>query len=375
MSDTSSHHGESHVGNREERKKKRQLSSILLVLVAVMFGSSMDCIARFLQQGGQSIHPFQIIVARMGVTCVMSCLAMWFSKVEDFPLGKPGVRKWLLLRAFSGYAGLYCLYFSIHYLPLAEATVIRFLVPLATAILCSKAFNRPFTNGELGAGLVAIAGIVLIAHPTAIFGEVHDIVRPPLTSAGEIDEVTPKMHLISVLVSIIGVGCAAVAYTTIKVIGEDTHALISVNYFAFMATVTSTFALLVVPGIGFTMPQGQRQWILLVLMGVFGFLLQLLLTMGMQREKGSKSTSMLYVQVIFALALDWGIWSVIPGAWSMVGGSIVLISTIWSAMQKSEDAGGDPDKNGDVDDEETALLGAITEGGEVGVKNTQRNDS
>lgn len=146
--------------------------------------------------------------------------------------------------------------------------------------------------------------------------------------------------------------------------GNRAHALFSVNYFAFIAAVGSAAALIVIPGIDFVMPHDAKEWILLVAMGLFGFALQFLLTAGLQLDKSPKATAMLYVQVIFALGFDFGIWGVIPGGWSLFGGAIVVASTLWSALQKSPAPKEVPAKK-TVVDEETALLGAQTEDGEA----------
>jgi drug/metabolite transporter (DMT)-like permease len=214
--------------------------------------------------------------------------------------------------------------------------------------------GQTFTRKEFIAGLVALIGVVIIAHPPWLFGEVNDELRPKKPSG--IDKVTPAQRFIAIVVSIIGVAGASGAYTTIRVIGNRAHALMSVNYFALLATIGSTVALLVIPGIGFQKPQSAREWILLVSMGVLGFILQFLLTAGLQLDKSSKATSMLYVQIIFALAFDWGIWGVIPGAWSMFGGAVVICSTLWSALQKPS---GKVEKKIEPD-EESALLGSAS---------------
>ncbi|KAI8933399.1 hypothetical protein NX059_010014 [Plenodomus lindquistii] len=334
-----------------------------LILCAEFVGGSMDAMARYLQQGETKFHPFQVIVARMGITFILSSAYMWWTNVPDFPLGARSVRGWLLLRASFGFGGLYCLYYSVHYLPLAEATVFRFLVPIVTAWLCSVFLGQAFTRKELIAGLVALMGVIIIAHPPWLFGEVNDEIHPKKPSI--IDKVTPAQRFIAILVSILGVAGASGAYTMIRVIGNRAHALMSVNYFALIATIGSTIALLAIPGIGFQKPQAARDWILLVAMGVLGFILQFLLTAGLQLDKSSKATSMLYVQVIFALAFDWGIWGVIPGGWSMFGGAIVIASTLWSALQKPR-AAAVAKKN--KPDEESALLGSDSEGSHEAVR-------
>jgi drug/metabolite transporter (DMT)-like permease len=241
---------------------------------------------------------------------------------------------------------------SVHYLPLAEATVFRFLVPIVTAWACSVFLGQPFTRKELVAGLVALIGVIIIAHPPWLFGDVHDELRPK--SSTGIDKVTPAQRFVAIVVSIVGVAGASGAYTTIRVIGDRAHALMSVSYFALLATLGSALALVAIPGIGFQSPQSGREWTLLIAMGVLGFILQFLLTAGLQLDKTSKATSMLYVQIILALAFDWSIWGVIPGGWSMFGGAIVICSTLWSALQKPQGKTGKTS----VPDEETALLGA-----------------
>lgn len=351
----------------------------------------MDAMARYLQQGDTKFHPFQVrralrtatsdfrlthmqvVFARMGITFILSSVYMWWTKVPDFPLGARNVRRWMLLRASFGFGGLYCLYCSspqlltplpctdpttdsVHYLPLAEATVFRFLVPIVTAWLCSVFLGQAFTRKELIAGLVALIGVVIIAHPPWLFGDVNDELHPKKPT--DIDKVTPAQRFIAIVVSVLGVAGASGAYTMIRVIGDRAHALMSVNYFALLATVGSTVALLVIPDIGFRKPQSPREWILLVAMGVLGFVLQFLLTAGLQLDKSSKATSMLYVQIIFALAFDWGIWGIIPGAWSMFGGAIVIASTLWSALQRPR--ANVQAKKSRASDEESALLGANT---------------
>ncbi|KAL5315326.1 hypothetical protein ACEPPN_016193 [Leptodophora sp. 'Broadleaf-Isolate-01'] len=334
----------------------------LYIVLAQAFGSSMDAMVRFLQQGGNRMHPFQIIVARMGITCVLSSLYMWWTKVPDFPFGNPKVRVWLVLRAAFGFAGLFCLYYSVHYLPLAESTVFRFLVPIVTAWACSVFLGQAFLRKDLIAGLVAMIGVIFIAHPESIFGKVDDIIKA--TKAGEVDEVTPAQRLLAIGASLLGVIGASGAYTMIRVVGDRAHALMSVNYFAFLGTASSTIALLVIPGIGFTMPHGARDWVLLTLLGVFGFILQFLLTAGLQLDRSSKATSMLYTQVLFALSFDWAIWGVIPGGWSLFGGAIVIGSTLWSALQKPQKNSADDAKTA-VIDEESSLLGAEIQGADV----------
>lgn len=227
-------------------------------------------------------------------------------------------------------------------------------MPIVTAWACSVFLGQIFSKKDLAAGLVALVGVIIIAHPAVIFGS-HEIGSN--TVGNKVDKVTPKQRLIAIGVSVIGVLGASGAYTMIRVIGSRAHALMSVNYFAFVATVGSTVILLVTPGIGFVVPENSHEWALLTLLGVLGFILQFLLTAGLQMDKSSKATSMLYTQILFALLFDWTIWGVLPGTWSVIGGAIVIASTLWSALQTPQKPTKEASKTTMVD-EESALLGA-----------------
>lgn len=253
----------------------------------------------------------------------------------------------------------------MHYLPLAEATVFRFLIPLVTAWSCHVFLGQVFTSTQLTAALIALVGVVIIAHPSALFGDVDDTIgTTTTTTTDDLDDVSPAQRLFAIGMSLFGIFGAAGAYTVIRLVGGRAHALFSVNYFAFIAAAGSAVALIAIPGIGFVMPHDAKEWVLLVAMGLFGFALQFLLTTGLQLDKSPKATAMLYVQVIFALGFDFGIWGVIPGGWSLFGGAIVVASTLWSALQKTQAPKKESTKKSVVD-EETALLSAPTESEET----------
>lgn len=46
----------------------------------------------------------------MVITFLLSSFYMWWKKVPYFPLGKPEIRGWLVLRALFGFCGLFSLY-------------------------------------------------------------------------------------------------------------------------------------------------------------------------------------------------------------------------------------------------------------------------
>ncbi|KAI8957023.1 hypothetical protein F5Y11DRAFT_341119 [Daldinia sp. FL1419] len=339
---------------------------LFFVFLAQVFGSLMTMITRLLETGFETkFHALQIIFVRMFATAILGSLYMWYKKVPDFPLGRRDIRGLLVLRGLAGFTGLFCLYYSLSYLNLSDATVISFLVPTMTAFVCFVALKEPFTVNEAIAGMIAFAGVLFIARPTFLFPQ-PESEEPALngTRISMADQpkgivppvpVTPAERTIATLLAFIGTFGSAAAYSTIRVIGKRAHSLISVNYFAVLATVGSFVLILIIPGLQFEIPQSATQWGLLVAIGISGFLLQFLLTEGLQREKAGRATNLIYTQMVFALILERVVWGTTPPAESLFGSALIIGSVIWVSLQKNKAAA---KQKALVVDEERSLLGA-----------------
>ncbi|KAI2615265.1 EamA-like transporter family-domain-containing protein [Hypoxylon sp. NC1633] len=341
---------------------------LLLVFLAQVFGSLMTMTTRLLETSFETkFHALQIIFVRMLATGVLGSLYMWHKNVPDFLFGRRDVRGLLVVRGLAGFMGLFCSYYSLSYLNISDATVISFLVPTMTALLCFVALREPFTVREAIAGLVAFAGVLFIARPTFLFSQHgeqkpgEDITRIFVTdkSQGIVPAVpaTPAERAGAVLLAVVGTLGAAAAYSTIRVIGKRAHSLVSVNYFAVLATVGSFFIILVHPDLQFETPQNATQWTLLVAIGIAGFLLQFLLTEGLQREKAGRATNLIYTQMVFALVLERVVWGTTPPIESLFGSALIISSAIWVSLQRNKPA---TKHIAAVSDEEQSLLGDST---------------
>jgi len=230
---------------------------------------------------------------------------------------------------------------------------------------------------EKVAAMISLLGVVLIARPTAFFSSTKNH-SPP--ASGDIDvgtpgannrpsfadynNVTPTQRAMAVTIALVGVLGAAGAYTTIRWLGKRAHALISVNYFAAMCTFASIIFMLTFPTVGFLIPKRPIEWAYLSFLGSTGFIMQFLLASGLQYEKSSRATNMLYTQMLFALAFDKLVFGTTPGVLSILGSSLILGSAIYVALRKeankktaSEEHNSDEELGliTDVDDEEEEL--------------------
>ncbi|KAL8681828.1 MAG: hypothetical protein Q9186_002060 [Xanthomendoza sp. 1 TL-2023] len=341
---------------------------LVFVGLSQLFGALMNVTTRLLETTGEPLNTFQVMFARMGITFILGTLYMWWAEVEHSLFGPREVRYLLMARGFGGFFGLLGIYYSLQYLPLAEATVITFLAPIVACWACSILIHEPFTRTEQIAGLVSLVGVILIARPTSFFSlNAGESRETPIASAvgdpvattrsivsstsqlAEADSVTSMQRLFAIGVALIGVIGAASAYTTIRMIGQRAHPLISVNYYAAWTTLVATAVLLLVPGMGFQLPSGPKQWIYLVFLGVCGFVMQVLLTAGLSYEKSSRATNMVYTNMLFALVFDKLVFDTTLSRLSILGSSFILGSALYIAVKqdpskkskKGERTGGD----------------------------------
>ncbi|KAI9653473.1 MAG: hypothetical protein M1831_006021 [Alyxoria varia] len=345
---------------------------LVLVVISQIFATLMSLSSKLLETrspGEEPLDPFQILFARMSITTVFSSLYMWWNSVEDFPLGAKDIRWILVARGIGGFFGVYGMYWSLSYLSLSDATVLTFIAPMISCWVCSKLLKESFTRVEQAAACISLVGVVLIAQPASLFSRSSpsDWNRPT-TPPSNPDKrslllrrrsepppnVTPSQRLAAVGMSMVGVLGAVVAYTTIRWIGKRAHPLISVNYFAAWCTIVSSIALVFIPSVPFILPHTLRQWLLLIAIGVTGFVMQYLLTAGLRYEKGSRATNMVYCQMLFALAIDKLVWGTTPTVMSLIGSSLILGGAIVVAIhkEKTSTTKEEPSRN----DEEYGLL-------------------
>ncbi|KAK4549669.1 hypothetical protein LTR36_004970 [Oleoguttula mirabilis] len=325
---------------------------IAYMLCAQVFGCLMNVTTRLLEiegNKGKGLHPAQILFARMGITMVLASGYMWYKKTPHFPLGLPEVRWLLVARGFGGFFGVFGMYYSLLYLPLADATVITFLAPALACWACSILIHEPFTRVEQMAALVSLVGVFLIAKPTTLFALGSSGDSPPATGnsdtvpsfngtappvgadASSYEDVTPTQRLSAVGLALVGVLGAATAYTTIRWIGKRAHPLLSVNYFAAWCTLVSVVLQIALPGVGFLLPADLKEWGYLFFLGTCGFIMQFLLAAGLSYEKSSRATNITYTQMLFALTFDRFFFGHSPDLLSIAGSTLILGAAIYVA--------------------------------------------
>lgn len=357
---------------------------LFLVLAAMFFGSGMNVGTRLLETPGPHgapMHPYQILFVRQSITATFCTVyGIWSKKIPDFPFGARKIRWLLVSRGLCGFFGVFGFYFSLMYLPLAEATVLTFLGPIITCYVYSLTIpGETFSRQQQMAGFVSLGGVIFIAlsatvssssSPSTPDAQGHAVPSNSTSTPSDIPMpggVSPKQHLTAVGISMIGVMGAVGAMTSIRAIGTQAHPFLSINYFSVWCTIVSLTCLVIFPSVSFRLPDNLLEWALFAMLGSCGFIMQFLLTAGLAyggptgepkhsdvetsagsnahtngrassstdaKASGTRATSMLYTQMLFSLIGDKLVFGVTPTILSWIGSGLILGGAIWVAAAK-----------------------------------------
>jgi drug/metabolite transporter (DMT)-like permease len=137
----------------------------------------------------------------------------------------------------GGFVGVYGMYYSLLYLPLADATVITFLSPVIACAVCAVLLKEQFSRVEQLAAFTSLLGVVLIARPTAMFSYFQqaapDTTTRPSTApvanvtegatAALYGEATSQEKVLAVAIAMVGVLGGATVITTLRWISNRAH--------------------------------------------------------------------------------------------------------------------------------------------------------
>jgi drug/metabolite transporter (DMT)-like permease len=205
------------------------------------------------------------------------------------------------LRAVSGVLAMYCFFYTIKHLHLAEAISLNFTSPLLIPLLAWAVLGERvvWRQGLLLA--VGFLGALLIVKPgTGVF-------RP------------------EALIGLASAFFAAYALVNIRKLTHTEPALRVVFYFALIGSL-----LTVVPMIRVWQTPGWREVAMMLAMGGLASVGQYLLTRGYAAAPAGQVGYYQYSAVVFAGVADVLVWGTLPDAGSVAG--VVVICLVGVAM-------------------------------------------
>jgi drug/metabolite transporter (DMT)-like permease len=206
-----------------------------------------------------------------------------------------------LARGTAGMGAMYCFFFAIAQLGLAEALLLNYSLPLFLPLVERVWLGEPTPRGvwkPLGLGML---GLVLILQPGL------GLFRP------------------AAVVGLMGALFAAVAQVGVRRL--TLHE--SVTKIVFYFSVSSTLIALGPAALSWVTPHADALPVVLGLV-VAGTLAQLMMTRAYQLAPAAQVGPFIYSSVAFAAGLDWLTFSHRPDALSSVGTGLVVVAGIFA---------------------------------------------
>jgi len=202
-----------------------------------------------------------------------------------------------LARGLAGLAAMYCYFYAIAYLPLAEATLLNYATPIFVPFIAFLWLRERVPRRLASAIGVGFLGILLILKPGL--------------------ELFSPASLVGVASGIF----AAVAMVGIRRLTRTEPALRIVFYFSLICTVISA-----VPLAWSWRTPAFELWAWLLAMGVLASTAQLCLTRAYAHAPAAQVGPFSYATVVFAALAGWGFWGEVPDVLSAVGALLVCVA-------------------------------------------------
>ncbi len=200
-----------------------------------------------------------------------------------------------LLRGTAGLGAMYCFFYAIAHMPLANAMLLKLSAPLFIPLVALFWLDERFTWHVVAALVIGFAGVLLILLP-------------------DFDQMAPVA-----MIALLGGALAAVAKVTVRRLSASEPASRTVFYFSAIGSAVSAGPLL---WFWQTPSFEQMKW--LAVLGCFATAGQLLLTRGMGCAPAARLGPFAFFSVVFGAVLGWVFWQEVL-SWATVAGTLLVM--------------------------------------------------
>ena len=257
----------------------------------------------------QKIPAHELVLSRSIVSFTISLFIIKRKKLPLFGVNK----KWLLIRGFAGMIALTIFFETIHQLPIAVASTIQYLAPIFTMIFTLFLLGERILKLQWFFVLIAFIGVTLIGLNALI------LKSNPV-----------KLDYFWLTLGVISAAFSGIAYTAIVKLKATDAPINIVSYFPMLSIPIMTVWCF----FDFVMPKGV-EWILLLVIGIFTQIAQVLLTKALHQESSSLITPFQYLGSIYALLMGYFIFDERLNFLIVIGVAFVLLGVIGNTITRA----------------------------------------
>ncbi len=276
---------------------------ILWILVSTFFYALMGVVVKWTPE----ISVFEKVLARNLIGAV---IMFFIIKRKNMPF-KLNHAPLMLYRSVNGTLGILTNFWAISLLPLSNSVILNSLSPFFVLFLAYFFLKEKIQSKSVLAIFIAMCGALLVVKPAS------------------------GIDLFPSLIGLSSAFFAASTFVLLRKLKEYNPMEINVFYFLIFSVVL-VFPLMLN---GFVMPS-PLQLTKLIVIGIFGTLAQITMTVAYKYAEASKLAIYIYLNIVMSSIIAIFMFNEIPDFLSICGGSLIIIGGYinYKAALKSKQA-------------------------------------
>lgn len=287
---------------------------LILATLSSLFFSLCSVIVKWMTD----IDPMALAAYRYLGVLLPAIPIVIYRQEKVFPKGK---RIMLLLRSFTGTAALMLSFYAFRHMPLADASVIVFSVPVFTGIFARMFLKEPCGLFNVFSVILTLIGVIFITRPPVLFGNTID----SLGDNGQRPEMWGAVAAFSATLF------GANAYVLLRALKGIHFSVIMTNFGCF-ALVQCVLVTVLIGAL--CLPSCGMDRYLIVGLALFSFLGQILLTLALQMEQAGPVAIARSSDIVFAFIWQVLFFNEIPNKFSIGGAILVMSSVLLTGLRK-----------------------------------------
>ncbi|HEU4968192.1 DMT family transporter [Sphingomonas sp.] len=283
---------------------ERRLLAILLRLFAAVTLTAMFAIVKLAAARGVTLFESLFYRQALALPLVLGVIAAG-PGLRSVKTRRPWAHVW---RTVLGMTGMALNFLTYLLLPLAEATVLLFTVPIFATILSALVLKEPVGRHRWSAVLLGFVGVLIVVRPG---------------SGG----LAPHGVAVGLMAAIVVSGVSI----TLRQIGRTESASTTVFWFTILSAVPFGLAM---PVLG--KAHDAETFGLLLALGLFGGLAQLALTSSLRLAPVSVVLPMDYSSLVWSALIGWLMFSTVPSPHLWLGAPLIIASGIYIVYREQK---------------------------------------
>ncbi|KAJ7541979.1 hypothetical protein O6H91_10G083900 [Diphasiastrum complanatum] len=293
-------------------------SGMACMILSSLAYNIMDLLVQYFP--AQQMPSFQIIFVRSGVGGVVALMGLLWR--GQSLLGEPKYRPTLLARAIIEFFAMCGFFYSIQVLPLSDAFVLNLTSPLFSTIMARIFLKEKWVAKEVAGTLCNFVGLIILVQPLAGFGDqgfTNTLTPSSKRSTGR------HLYLGAILIGLTSSLAGGVSNCLLRSArkAEDSSMLAVLVLTAFSCPAAAVCTLLFQE---FVIPS-PIEFCGIVVVGLFSFIAQVLLTRALYLDKVGRTTTMQFMEVVGTSLIRILVLGQIPSLITGLGLVLIVVST------------------------------------------------